>query len=800
MTAAMAFMSYADPEMKLYIKSHSLPQIYEALLVGLFVQCPDDPLIFLEEKIQELQKQKMLLTKEGHLDLSWDMFITAEFRQGMTKLIGSYLSYLFDLEVGEVLPPEMYENAYQFYLNFLLKKYFREWMNYIRNKRKVQIKYLQDKLKAENQYIHNKLRMTFKAWVKWRQLERKKQALALKHIRHVNDQLLAKLILREWNTVTKEAKSSRKYFERLEQGELEDESDILLITPAEDKDHISSFPWAVALKIFGNLGVRELARCAQVCQSWKVITQSSSLWSKLNFYPVRKYIKDNDVANILRNYRSTIVHLSLRGCNNIGWSTFKGISRCRNLQDLNLSECENVTDEFVSTVIETCTSLVYLNMAYTNISDATLRSLSKFGLNLQYLSLAYSKKFTNKGLNYLATGKGCHRLVYLDISGCTEISVQGFKSIGIACNEIEHLVINDMATLTTSCITAMVGCYYNLTTVSLLASPHISDAAVKVLVQGKKLTTFKTEGSKRITDTSFKIISTNCPNLNHIYVADCQKITDNSLKFISTLKSIVVLNISDCTRITDVGIQSFVEGPSGSKLRELNLSNCVLITDVSILKIAQRCFRLTHLRMRYCVHLTDSGIEWLGSLPAVTNIDLTGTNAQEQSLSGLGGNLKIKELIVAKCSGVTDNGLQKFYHKMFNLEYLDISHCLSVSDHSVKTLAFCCRRLLSFNIAGCPKITDLSIQYLAGVCHYIYFLDISGCVKLTDSIFKFLKKGCKKLRILNMLYCPKITKQTVKAAKNIQKLEYSDESPPIWFGYDEQGNYLAMNKDEEESN
>ncbi|XP_051890012.1 dynein regulatory complex subunit 6-like [Pristis pectinata] len=101
----MAFMPYVDPELKHYIKSHSIPRIYEALLTGLFIQCPHDPLIFLEEKIKELQNQKsqaLLLTKKGHLDLSWDMFITAEFRQSMTKMIGSYLSYLFDVEAGEV--------------------------------------------------------------------------------------------------------------------------------------------------------------------------------------------------------------------------------------------------------------------------------------------------------------------------------------------------------------------------------------------------------------------------------------------------------------------------------------------------------------------------------------------------------------------------------------------------------------------------------------------------------------------------------------------------------------------------
>ncbi|XP_067915350.1 F-box and leucine-rich repeat protein 13 [Heterodontus francisci] len=797
----MAFMQFADSELKHYIKSHSLPQIYEALLIGLFVQCPDDPLIYLEEKIKELQNQMknqaLLLTNQRHLDLSWDMFIDAEFRQSMSKMIGSYLSYLFDLELGEVLAPDLYEKAYLFHSNFLLKKCFCGWKMYIRNIRRQQMKILQDALQADNMYRMNKLKVAFNTWMKWMQFQKMQQTLAMKHLQHVNDQLLSKTILREWSKVAKETRKTREYFERLERGELDDESDVHLATTGEFKDNISNLPWPAALKIFTYLGVKELARCAQVCQSWKVIAQTSSLWSKINFFPVRKLIKDNDVAYILRSYRPFVIHLNLRGCSNIGWATFKGISDCRNLQDLNLTECANLTDEFVSMVVEMCTSLLYLNLAYTAISDGTLRSLSKFGLNLQYLSLAYSKKFTNKGLNYLATGKGCHKLVYLDISGCTQISVRGFKSFGICCHEIEHLIINNMATLTNSCITAMVSYYYNITTISLLASPHISDTAIKALVLGKRLTKVKIEGNKHISDTSFKIFSKTCPNLNHIYVTDCPRITDNSLKSISTLKHVIVLNISDCVSITDAGVRFFLDGPSASKLRELNLSNCIYITDLSLMKIAQRCQSLTHLRLRYCERLTDSGMEWLGNLPALTTIDLTGANVQDQSFGGLAHSNRIREFSVAECSGVTDIGLQKFYHNMFDLEYLDISHCLSVSDLSIKTLAFCCRRLVSLNIAGCPKITDLSIQYLAGVCHYIYFLDISGCVNLTDSIFMFLKKGCKKLRTLKMLYCTNITKQAVKAVTNVQQLEYNDENPPIWFGYDNQGNDLVTTNGED---
>ena len=41
-------------------------------------------------------------------------------------------------------------------------------------------------------------------------------------------------------------------------------------------------------------------------------------------------------------------------------------------------------------------------------------------------------------------------------------------------------------------------------------------------------------------------------------------------------------------RMQDTGVRQIVEGPSGSKLKELNLTNCVRVSDVTLLRIAQR--------------------------------------------------------------------------------------------------------------------------------------------------------------------------------------------------------------------
>lgn len=44
--------------------------------------------------------------------------------------------------------------------------------------------------------------------------------------------------------------------------------------------------------------------------------------------------------------------------------------------------------------------------------------------NLQYLSLMSCLKFTDRGLGYLATGKGAKQLAYLDLSYCQQVNLR----------------------------------------------------------------------------------------------------------------------------------------------------------------------------------------------------------------------------------------------------------------------------------------------------------------------------------------------------------------------------------------
>jgi hypothetical protein len=70
--------------------------------------------------------------------------------------------------------------------------------------------------------------------------------------------------------------------------------------------------------------VDDLARCAQVCRNWKMLTQSSMLWSKLDLHRTNNVLDDRLAMRFIQRARPYLQHLNLRQCSRIGRLTFLG--------------------------------------------------------------------------------------------------------------------------------------------------------------------------------------------------------------------------------------------------------------------------------------------------------------------------------------------------------------------------------------------------------------------------------------------------------------------------------------------
>ena len=62
---------------------------------------------------------------------------------------------------------------------------------------------------------------------------------------------------------------------------------------------------------------------------------------EFNFFFAR--LNDKLIANMIAKCRPFVIHLNARGGSKLTSQGFVSISGCRNLQDLNLSECKNLT-------------------------------------------------------------------------------------------------------------------------------------------------------------------------------------------------------------------------------------------------------------------------------------------------------------------------------------------------------------------------------------------------------------------------------------------------------------------------
>ncbi|XP_008053314.1 F-box/LRR-repeat protein 13 isoform X2 [Carlito syrichta] len=645
---------------------------------------------------------------------------------------------------NEILTEKM-ERAAAFYNFRLQKSLFHHWHSYA-EVRKEKLKNML--LQIQQIFSYHKLKVIL---IKWRdkaryQNKKREDELILKH----------ELQLKKWKNKAKLRKAAEE--SGLHERSFSEDS---LIGETQEFD-ISMLPERAILQIFFYLNLRDMIICGQVNRAWMLMMQISSLWTAIDLSTVKNVIPDKYIVSTLQRWRLNVLRLNFRGCL-LRSKTFRSVSHCRNLQELNVSDCPTLTDESMRHISEGCPGVLYLNLSNTTITNRTMRLLPRHFHNLQNLSLAYCKTFTDKGLQYLNLGNGCHKLIYLDISGCTQISVQGFRNIASSCTGIMHLIINDMPTLTDNCVKALVEKCSHITSVVFIGAPHISDCAFKAL-STCKLQKIRFEGNKRITDACFKFIDKNYPNISHVYMADCKRITDNSLRSLSPLKQLTVLNLANCVRIGDVGLRQFLDGPASIRIRELNLSNCVHLSDLSIMKLSERCPNLNYLTLRNCEHLTDLGIEYIVNIFSLESIDLSGTVISDEA----------------------------FCRSSLNLEHLDVSYCSQLSDEIIKALAIFCTSLTSLSIAGCPKMTDSAIEMLSAKCQYLHILDISGCILLTDQILDDLQIGCKQLRILKMQYCRNIsTEAAQRMSSKVQQQEYSCSDPPHWFGYDFEGKPIA---------
>lgn len=297
------------------------------------------------------------------------------------------------------------------------------------------------------------------------------------------------------------------------------------------------------------------------------------------------------------------------------------------------------------------------------------------------------------------------------------------------------------------------------------------------------------ENLEDLTDKQLLSLVQACPHLQTLNVSGT-KISEKGLKFLTELRELKNLNLSECGHIRDEGIQLISQM---NTLETLDLSSCPNITDKSLELIGEmkslKSFNIKHNQrfteegFKSIAHLsnlkflnlsdtqiTDKGLKWIAQLQKLQSLNLKDTKITTEGLKEIVQLHHIQMLNLGKNKKFTGNENLFLISKLQNLLVLDLSQCQDLNDEALKWISQL-PKLQKLNLSHCTKITDNGLQFLAQLIK-LDELDLAGCSEITDNGLESISQLSNLLE-LNLSGCIEITDKglnTLTLLTNLQKL------------------------------
>ncbi|KAM3438246.1 hypothetical protein NHJ13734_004261 [Beauveria thailandica] len=369
------------------------------------------------------------------------------------------------------------------------------------------------------------------------------------------------------------------------------------------------------------------------------------------------------------------------------------------IKRLNLAAlAERISDGSV-TPLYVCTRIERLTLTNCRgLTDAGIIGLVENNTNLLALDVSNDRNITHQSIYTIA--EHCKRLQGLNISGCDGVSNDSLEVLAKSCKYIKRLKLNDCTQIRDNAVLAFADNCPNILEIDLNQCGHVGNGAVTALMA---------KGT--------------C--LRELRLAFCSLVDDNaflSLPPTQMFDHLRILDLTCCTRLTDVGVKKIVD--VAPRLRNLVLAKCRLITDHALNYIAKLGKNLHYLHLGHCANITDEGVKTLVThCNRIRYIDLgCCTNLTDESVKRLAVLPKLKRIGLVKCNSITDesiytlaeiatrprvrrdaNGLfigGEYYTS--NLERIHLSYCVNLTLKSILKLLNSCPRLSHLSLTGVP--------------------------------------------------------------------------------------------------
>uniref|UniRef100_A0A1B6GQX3 F-box/LRR-repeat protein 15-like leucin rich repeat domain-containing protein n=1 Tax=Cuerna arida TaxID=1464854 RepID=A0A1B6GQX3_9HEMI len=128
---------------------------------------------------------------------------------------------------------------------------------------------------------------------------------------------------------------------------------------------------------------------------------------------------------------------------------------------------------------------------------------------------------------------------------------------------------------------------------------HSNSSLKKLFSSLPQLMKLHVQRNDGMTDEVISLLTIHCPLLRVLDLSSCTNLTDGATTSLATLAHIRALRLAN-TYISDTGLIALSEGICSHSLTELNLNNCIKITDTGINSVVEGCKKLSVLLLSGC--------------------------------------------------------------------------------------------------------------------------------------------------------------------------------------------------------
>lgn len=264
-----------------------------------------------------------------------------------------------------------------------------------------------------------------------------------------------------------------------------------------------------------------------------------------------------------------------------------------------------------------------------------------------------------------------------------------------------------------------------------------------------------------------------CKHLISVNLTGCTKISPSEMKEILRIPTIQNLSFKNCTQVTEDVFEQLSE-----KLQQLDISECDKITDTAVLKIAaNNTCNLKSFKISGKL-ITDRSIsQFVNTFPKLEHLELNGCDQiSDITVRCLAACKQLTILDLSSCGYITPGAFTPSPDlTLSNLKQLNLSCCKNISDETIFHISKCSPQLSVLNLSSCEEITDSGLIHISEF-HLLRELNVSMCTKISDRSISRIAHKCPKLVHLVFSRC-RITDQAVHSlALHCRDIEHLDIS------------------------